>query len=149
MSLSPYGSSCKIVKLWHSDSFTRDFVRKRACYTGHIICLVISASDKTWLPRTHVTSAQRWRHAVARCRQPPKKFKIQELKKIQTGKKVDTHRAHLSTLAHKLWKCASRHVNNGWRSGFVFKRRNNICEIWRLRKAHTQSIHVGGELSRN
>ena len=79
----------------------------------------------------------------------PQKIKIQELKKIQTGKKVDTHRAHLSTLAHKLWKCASRHVNNGWRSGFVFKRRNNICEIWRLRKAHTQSIHVSGELSCN
>ena len=28
-------------------------------------------------------------------------------------------------------------------------RRNNICEIWRLRKAHTQRIHVWRELSRN
>ena len=64
-------------------------------------------------------------------------------------KKVDTHRKHLSTLAHKLWKYASRDVNNGWRSSFVFKRRNNICEIWRLRKAHTQSLHVSRELSRN
>ena len=131
---------CKIVKLWHSDIFTGDFVRKGACYTGHIICLVIPASDKTW---THVTSAQRCRHAVARCSFKPQK------ENPNSQKKVDTHRKHLSTLAHKLWKYASRDVNNGWRSSFVFKRRNNICEIWRLRKAHTQSPHVSRELSCN
>ena len=79
-----------------------------------------------------------------RCSQPPK---IQE--NPNTQKSWRTHRKHVSTFAHKLWKCASRDVNNGWRSSFVFKRRDNICEIWRLRKAHTQSLHVCGELSCN